>query len=107
MKIENRRADNKSFAGKMPLDTITPGSTVRIVEIDSGHTLKNRLAAMGLLKETSITVIRNDGAGQIIISVKNSRIILGRGMSHKIFVTHTRTPISLLDSIYWRNIVIC
>ena len=69
------------------LDKIKAGNTVRIVRIDSGHTLKNRLAAMGLLKETEITVIRNDGAGQIIVAVKSSKIILGRGMSHKIFVT--------------------
>ena len=70
------------------LDQVQPGSTVRIVRVDSGHGLTNRLAAMGLLKDTPITVIRNDGAGQIIVSVKNSKVILGRGMSHKIFVTH-------------------
>lgn len=70
------------------LDKVPAGSMVRIVRIDSGHSLNNRLAAMGLLKDTTITVIRNDGAGQIIVAVKSSKIILGRGMSHKIFVTY-------------------
>lgn len=68
------------------LDRVPAGSTVRIEHIDSGATLNNRLAAMGLLKGTRITVIRNDGAGQLIVAVKSSKIILGRGMSHKVFV---------------------
>ncbi len=69
------------------LDQIPAGRSARIVRIDSGHGLTNRLAAMGLLKNEQIKVIRNDGAGQIIVSVKNSKVILGRGMSHKVFVT--------------------
>jgi Fe2+ transport system protein FeoA len=70
-----------------PLDKIPAGTTVRIVTIDAGAGLKNRLAAMGLLANGVIRVVRNDRAGQIIVQVKNSKVILGRGMSHKIFVT--------------------
>lgn len=69
------------------LDKVPAGSAVRIEHIDSGACLNNRLAAMGLLKDAVITVIRNDGAGQLIVAVKSSKIILGRGMSHKVFVT--------------------
>ena len=68
------------------LDEIAAGAVATIVLIDAGSGLKNRLAAMGLLADVQIRVIRNDGAGQIIINVKNSKIILGRGMSHKVFV---------------------
>ena len=87
MKTEHHQTDSLPDASNRLLDQVSPGDTVRIVEINSGHDLKNRLAAMGLLKDTQISVIRNDGAGQIIVLVKNSKIILGRGMSHKIFVT--------------------
>ena len=69
-----------------PLDKIAAGATAKIVTIDAGSSLKNRLAAMGLLADVQVRVVRNDGAGQIIINVKNSKIILGRGMSHKVFV---------------------
>ena len=69
-----------------PLDKIAAGTAAKIVTIDAGSSLKNRLAAMGLLADVQVRVIRNDGAGQIIINVKNSKIILGRGMSHKVFV---------------------
>jgi len=70
-----------------PLDTMPTGAMVRIALIDAGSGLKNRLAAMGLLANELIRVVRNDRTGQIIIQVKESKVILGRGMSHKIFVT--------------------
>jgi len=72
-----------------PLDKIGAGTAARIVTIEAGRGLKNRLAAMGLLADVQIRVVRNDGAGQIIINVKNSKVILGRGMSHKVFVVES------------------
>ena len=69
-----------------PLDKIVAGAVATIVSIDAGSGLKNRLAAMGLLADVRVRVVRNDGAGQIIVNVKNSKVILGRGMSHKVFV---------------------
>ena len=68
-----------------PLDKIAAGAMAKIVTIDAGSGLKNRLAAMGLLVDVQIRIVQNDGAGQIIINVKNSKVILGRGMSHKVF----------------------
>ncbi|MCI0499320.1 MAG: ferrous iron transport protein A [Planctomycetales bacterium] len=70
-----------------PLNEFQAGTTVRIVKVDAGRGLKNRLASMGLLVNADIRVVRNDGAGQIIVGVKNSKIILGRGMCHKIFAS--------------------
>jgi ferrous iron transport protein A len=69
-----------------PLDQVSAGAAAKIVTIEAGRGLKNRLASMGLLTDVQIRVVRNDGAGQIIVNVKNSKVILGRGMSHKIFV---------------------
>lgn len=69
------------------LDEIPEGGEVRIVSVEAGPGLKNRLAAMGLLANEKIQVVRNDRAGQIIVNVKHSKVILGRGMSHKIFVS--------------------
>ena len=87
MTTEELKDQNMPKAGVKTLDEMKAGSTVRIVRVDSGHSLNNRLAAMGLLKNTEMKVVRNDGAGQIIVAVKSSKVILGRGMSHKIFVT--------------------
>jgi Fe2+ transport system protein FeoA len=81
-----RPAKSKTPSGEMPLDQMENGTRVRIVRIEAGHSLKNRLAAMGCLTDEPIEVIRNDHHGQVIIAVKNTRIVLGRGMSQKIFV---------------------
>jgi ferrous iron transport protein A len=71
---------------EVSLDRVSSGQKVQIVRIEAGRDLKNRLAAMGFLTDETIEVIRNDRRGQVIIAVKNSKIVLGRGMSHKIFV---------------------
>jgi Fe2+ transport system protein FeoA len=79
-------AKTKKPSGEMTLDQVDSGGRVRIVRIEAGHGLKNRLTAMGFLAGEPIVVIRNDHRGQVIIAVKNSKVVLGRGMSHKIFV---------------------
>lgn len=68
------------------LSTIKAGQTVRIARIDAGRGLNHRLASMGLATNTEITVINNSHPGPFVISLKGSRIILGRGMAHKIKV---------------------
>lgn len=68
------------------LSEVKAGQTVRLVRVDAGHGLKHRLAAMGLLANTKIKVLRNEGKGQLIVNVKGSKVVLGRGMSEKIMV---------------------
>ena len=72
--------------GERALTEISPGQTVRLVRVEAGHGLRTRLAAMGLFPNVSLTVLRNSLGGQIIVLVKGSKIVLGRGMSHKVFV---------------------
>ncbi len=84
MKMTTKDTDDR-----IPLNEIKAGQTVRIVAINAGDGLKNRLAAMGLLANVEIDVVRNDRAAQIIVKVKNSKVILGRGMSHKVDVVRT------------------
>ncbi len=68
------------------LTTVAVGRTVRVSSIDAGDELKNHLAAMGLLPNVEIRILRNEGRGQIIVNVLNTKIVLGRGMSHKVMV---------------------
>ncbi len=69
------------------INDVKAGQSVRVASIDAGKGLKGRLAALGILVNAALKIIRNDGAGQIIIQVRQSKIILGRGMTHKILVT--------------------
>ncbi len=70
----------------MPLAYVNEGSRVRIIRVDAGNGLKSRLAAMGIIPEAEIEVVMNSFKGPFIISIKGSRIILGRGIAWKITV---------------------
>ncbi|UCG46451.1 MAG: ferrous iron transport protein A [Phycisphaerales bacterium] len=70
-----------------PLSAVKPGQTVKLVAIDAGRGLNSRLASMGLVPDVEITVLSNNHPGPFMITVKNSRVMLGRGMAQKILVT--------------------
>jgi len=65
---------------------VRAGETVKLAGIDAGRGLKGRLTAMGLIPNVEITVLTNDHPGPFMISVKDSKMMLGRGMAHKIMV---------------------
>ena len=69
------------------LSTIKSGRTVKLAGVEAGRSLNSRLAAMGLLPNVEITVITNSHPGPFVVSVKGSRIMLGRGMADKITVS--------------------
>lgn len=70
-----------------PLSNVKSGEKVRLARIEAGRGLNGRLASMGLLPNTEITIVSNGHPGPFIISVKGSKMMLGRGMAHKIMVS--------------------
>ena len=71
----------------IPLSTIKSGQTVKLAGVEAGRSLNSRLAAMGFLPNVEITVVSNGHPGPFVVSVKGSRIMLGRGMADKITVS--------------------
>jgi ferrous iron transport protein A len=71
----------------MFLSMIQPGQKVRLVTVQAGRGLKARLAEMGLVPGVELEVINRNSAGPFIVAVKQSRIMLGRGMAHRIVVS--------------------
>jgi ferrous iron transport protein A len=69
-----------------PLSQVKNGETVRLARIDAGRGLSSRLAAMGLVADIEITVVNNSHPGPFVISVRDSKMMLGRGMAQKIMV---------------------
>lgn len=69
------------------LSNVRAGETVRLARIDAGRGLKSRLTAMGLVGDVEITVVNNSHPGPFVINVKNSKMMLGRGIAHKILVS--------------------
>ncbi|MCK4752325.1 MAG: ferrous iron transport protein A [Planctomycetes bacterium] len=70
----------------IPLSAVKAGQTVTLTNIDAGRGLNSRLASMGLLPNVCITVVRNTDFGPIMIKVKGSKMMLGKGMAQKIMV---------------------
>lgn len=69
-----------------PLSTVGPGESVRLVRVDAGRGLNSRLAAMGFVPDVRITIVSNSHPGPFVIIVKAAKMMLGRGVAHKILV---------------------
>ncbi len=61
-------------------------SFVVIDRIHSGRNLKMRLYNMGLTPGVRVKVISSEPGNAIVISVRGSRLVLGKGISEKIEV---------------------
>ena len=70
----------------MPLSAINEGHRAVLKNITGGKQLRGRLAALGLLPGTELEVIQNSGHGPFVVSVRGSRIVIGRGMASRIEV---------------------
>jgi len=69
----------------LPLSLISAGEHVRLVKIRAGKKLTRRLNEMGLTRGVELKIVQASG-GPLLILVRGSRIALGRGIAHKIFV---------------------
>lgn len=69
-----------------PLSMVKAGETVKLAGITAGRGLNSRLISMGLVPNIEITVVNNNHPGPFVISVRGSRMMLGRGMAQKIMV---------------------
>lgn len=71
---------------EISLLNIETGQKVQLIRVDAGEDLKSRLAALGMVPNTQITIINKDSSGPFVVSFKGSRIALGREMTDKIIV---------------------
>jgi Fe2+ transport system protein FeoA len=70
-----------------PLSLAKTGEKVRLIRVDGGSSLKQRMVSMGLLPGSSFEIVKNKGNGPLVLSVKGARLIVGRGMSDRIVVS--------------------
>jgi len=68
----------------MPLSMVREGKEVKIHCVNCGRGLRARLCDLGLYEGSKVKVIKNDISGPIILKIKDSKIVLGRGQAHKI-----------------------
>ena len=70
----------------MPLTMMREGAKAVLSSVGGGRRMRGRLAALGLLPGTELEVIQNSGGGPFVVSVRGSRVLIGRGMAARIEV---------------------
>lgn len=71
----------------MPLAMAATGETVECVEVAGGTGLRRHMADLRILPGTRMLVVSGGNApGPVIIKVGDGKLMIGRGMAHKVFV---------------------
>jgi Fe2+ transport system protein FeoA len=83
MNTPDEKPDNRQ---PMPLAMAGAGQQVELACITGGKDLLHRLAEMGLTPGTTFSILNKGQPGPFIILLKDTRLILGRGMAHSIMV---------------------
>lgn len=73
-------------SGAISLAQAPPGKRARVEAIQAGRGLMNRLASLGIIPGTVVTVLGNAGAGPVILEARGGRLALGRGQAARIVV---------------------
>jgi len=68
------------------LSAVPTGETAQIRKMQGGHGFLSRLASLGFTPGAHLRVVQNYGHGPIIVSVRDTRVALGRGEAKKILV---------------------
>lgn len=70
----------------MPLGFVPSGKAVVLRRINAGGMMTSRLSAMGFVPGVNMEVFQNTFHGPVVVGLKGSRIMLGRGMAAKMMV---------------------
>ena len=66
------------------LDSLAKGNEGVIRSLKGGRKFLSRISAMGFTPDARFKVIRNEGRGPVIVSLRDTNVALGRGEAAKI-----------------------
>jgi ferrous iron transport protein A len=70
----------------IPLSATVTGQEVALVRVDTGRAMAHRLAEMGLIPGVHFRIVTRGWPGPFVIAVKNTRLVIGRGMVDRVLV---------------------
>jgi Fe2+ transport system protein FeoA len=70
----------------VPLSNLDAGEVGVVKELAGGRGVVGRLAALGFTPDAEVIMVQNFGRGPLIVTVRDTRIALGRGEAGKIRV---------------------
>lgn len=69
------------------LNELAEGKTANIVSLSGGRGFREKMNGLGLFPGTEITVVHSSGnGGMILISIGNSRLMVGHQMAERILI---------------------
>ncbi len=83
---DKARLPSDAELGLVRLSALEPGETAEICDFVAGHSLVSRLSALGFTPEARVIMVQNYGRGPVIVSIRDTRIALGRGEAGKVRV---------------------
>lgn len=75
--------------GLIRLGALGSGEIGTLHDVLAGRGLLSRLSALGFTPGVELTMVQNFGTGPVIVSVRGTRIALGRGEADKIRVSRS------------------
>jgi ferrous iron transport protein A len=68
------------------LSYVRPDEEVNLQEVTSCMSTSTSLAEMGIVGDVLIQMLHNIGRGPVLIKVRNTQLMIGRGLASKILV---------------------
>jgi ferrous iron transport protein A len=74
-------------AGVTQLKDLRAGETAVVRELDGGTHFRSRMASLGFTPGALLKMVQNYGHGAVIVSLRGTRVALGRGEARKVGVS--------------------
>lgn len=85
--MRDRRTRAHSHSHTVKLSELRPGQKARIIAVRGGKGFRERFSGMGLHIGNEMEVLHSTGNnGMILIKTGDTRLMIGHGMAHKIFL---------------------
>lgn len=73
--------------GVTQLNDLRTGETGVVRELDGGAHFRSRMASLGFTPGALVKMVQNYGHGAVIVSLRGTRVALGRGEAHKVGIS--------------------
>ena len=88
MAEEKRVFLNDNYSDTIPLSQLNPGEQGRVIAVEGGHGIRQKLLLRGLSEGSVIRVI--SCYGPVTVEVDRNTVSMGRGMAQKVIVRMVR-----------------
>ena len=75
------------------LSRLRRGESARVISVDGGQGMRTKLQNLGIYEGITIKVAQNHGYGPVLIELEGTRLMLGRKMAERLWVSDSTTAV--------------